>query len=476
METNPKRKALRINLDETIYGAFAEIGAGQDVARRFFEAGAASGTIAKTISAYDMTVSDTIYGKDIKRYVSIERLQQMLKIEYENIVSLLKNKRSKNTRYFAFADTVAAINFKKDNEQHGWMGMRFQLKPDGEPCEVLLHVRMKENDYYLQQRTIGILGVNLIYACYNYFNEPVKFIKSLMDYLSADQIEIDMMEFCSDTLCIDNRLLSVLLVKHGLTRVAMFDKNQNVMQPADLLYKKDVLLLRGSFRPPTYVAFDMLKSGSAEFKKDIEFKKENYTVLCELTLDNIITEEGEFDPMDYLNRMDLLCGMGVNVMISNYRETYKLISYFNHLKLNRLGIVVGILTLEDIFKEKYYIDLSGGLFEALGMLFPRNASMYIYPALAEDNKSIIDSTILQKTKKLEMLVNYLFETGKIKDIKNVRKDKLHIFSREVYRMISNNEPGWEKLVPKFISKQILEKWMFRYREKPKMPDIGTFNF
>lgn len=470
--TNPKRKALRINLDTTIFGSFAEIGAGQDVARRFFEAGAASGTIAKTISAYDMSVSDSIYGKTAsKRYVSEERLKKMLTTEFDSVVSLLKKQKSPDTRFFAFANTVEAINFKKTNNPNGWIGVRFQQKPDSEPSEVILHVRMLENDIFLQQRTLGILGVNLIYACYNFFDEPVKFILSLLDYLSNDQIEVDMMQFCNDKVCIDNRLLSLLLVKYGLTKATVFDRYNTVHQPADLLYKKDILLLRGSFHPVTYVEMNMLKTGSENFKKDISFNKEKYLVLCELTLDNIL-DEGEFDANDYLDRVDLLTGMGVNVMISNYKENYRLAKYFARFKINRIGFVIGILTLLDIFDEKYYKNLKGGLLEAIGHLFTSNTKVYVYPALDRNGSKIITSEELAKNKKTIHLYNYLKSMSQIEDIKDFPLEKLHIFSRNVLKMISEKKGGWETMVPKFVVKMIKSRWMFGYQENVKSPDIG----
>ncbi len=472
--TNPKRKALAINLDESIYGSFAEIGAGQDVARRFFEAGAASGTIAKSISAYDMTVSDTLYGKKSKRYVSEERLKQMLEVEFNNTIKLLKDKKE-STRFFVLAKSIVSINYHKTNEAHGWIGMRFQQSPGSEYSEVIFHVRMLENDYYLQQRTIGILGVNLVYACYHYYDEPVKFIKSLLDYLSPDQIEIDMMRFCNDKVCIDNRLLGLLLVKYGLTKATMFDRNNNVCQPSDMLYKKDVLFLRGSFRPPTYVEFDMLKSGSAIFKKDINFDKNNYVVLCELTLDNILEDEGDFDPQDYLNRTDLLCGMGVNVMISNYREHYKLMEYLSRLKIKSIGLVIGVLTLIDVFNEKYYKSLKGGLLEAIGKLFTSNSTAYVYPALSEKTNELIYSDKLKKSAEIKYLYQYLVENGKLKDIDQVKKDKLHIFSRDVHKLIEEGKTEWEDMVPNYISKEIKSKWMFGYKHKVDSPNLGKLN-
>jgi hypothetical protein len=470
--TNPKRKALQINLDPSIYGSFAEIGAGQDVARRFFEAGGASGTIAKSTSAYDMHVSDTMYGKTVsKRYVSEERLKKMLNVEFEGVKKLLHEQRGKESRFFAFADTISAINYHKTNDAHGWIGVKFQTAPNHEPSEVILHVKLHENDYFLQQRTIGILGVNLLYACYHYFDEPVSFIQSLMDYLTPDQIEIDMMRFCNDKICIDNRLLSLLLVKYGLTKVTMFDRNMNVQQPSDMLYKKDVLLLRGSFRPPTYVEFDMLKSGSGIFKKEIDFDKKNYVVLCEMSLDNIMND-GSFQAQDYLNRVDLLCGMGVNVVISNYREHYRLLEYFNRIKIKNLGVVTGIKTFIDIMDEKYYDHLKGGLLEATGKMFASNTKMYVYPALDRKKKALQTTEHFKADEKKNHLIEYLKSENQIEDIIKVNKEYLNIYSRDVYKLISTKKQNWEDLVPNYIAKEIKEKRMFGYEKKLTTPGLG----
>ena len=265
------RKALEINLDPTIFGSFAEIGGGQEVARNFFQAGGASGTIAKSISAYDKRYSDAIYCKDksSKRYVSRERLELMLEAEYKELTSLLTETSKTDLRFFAFADTVSTLNFKKDNISHGWLGLRFQLNAHSEPNQVIIHVRLYENDALMQQNTLGILGVNLLYACYYHWQRPNSFLISLMDNLANDRVAVTMMHMSGPDLSyVDNRLLGVQLVKNGMTNAIMFDRNGNVQEPDDMLYKKNVLIFRGSFRPVTYVSIDMLKSSYALFKKD----------------------------------------------------------------------------------------------------------------------------------------------------------------------------------------------------------------
>jgi hypothetical protein len=212
-----KQKALAINLDPKIYGSFAEIGAGQDVAANFFKAGASSGTIAKTMSAYDMTFSDAIYGvQQVKRYVSEQRLISMLDHEYSLLIERLAAQRGNSTTFFAFSDTISALNYHKTNQGHGWMGVRFQLEPNGKFNDVVLHVKLLDNDNNLQQQAAGILGVNLMYACFYFYENPLVFLLSLMDDLSKDRIQIDMIRFEGPNFAkVDNRLMSLHLVKYG---------------------------------------------------------------------------------------------------------------------------------------------------------------------------------------------------------------------------------------------------------------------
>ncbi|MFH2095033.1 MAG: TonB-dependent receptor, partial [Bacteroidota bacterium] len=292
-----KNKALKLNLNPLIYGTIAEIGGGQEVARAFFQAGGASGTVAKTISAYDKTFSDYFYNNNKSgKYVSDNRLSKMLGKEYDDLVKILSGHRDKRTQFFVFADTVETLNFQKTNMGQGWMGVKFQLKPGGEPNEVIIHVNLLEKDSLLQQYTLGTLGVNLIYACFHYHNKPNTFLQSLMDNLDRDRVEINMAQMRGPELdYVDNRLLSVQLVKNEMTNATMFDRYGNVHQPADMLYKKNVLAFRGSFRPITYVGFDMLKSSHGVFKKEIpDYSKETTISICEMTMNNLL-DEGDLD-------------------------------------------------------------------------------------------------------------------------------------------------------------------------------------
>ncbi len=457
------RKALFINLDDTIYGSFAEIGGGQEVARCFFQSGGASGTIARTISAYDMAFSDSLYGKTPgKRYVSEKRLMQMLGIEYKSLVDLLMEDRGPETRFFAFADTVTTLNYRKDNEAHGWMGVRFQLKPQGKPNEVVLHVRLLENDSLLQQKTLGMLGVNLIYACYYNYQYPNSFLKSLLESISEDRIEIDMIRMSGPELdYVDNKLLAVQLVKNGMTPVTMFDRHGHVQQPSDLLYKKNIMVLRGSFRPITYVGFDMLRNGFSLFKEEVGFDKKNTEVLCEMTLNNLM-ETGDFDERDFLDRVDILCGMGRTVMISNFREFYKLAGWFRRFRLKNIRMIIGALTFSNVLDDCYYTNLRGGIMEAFGKLFIENLRVYIYPGREKDDDEVVTTANMPVKEELRYLYRHLLENQFILDIPQCNEKHLPYFSHMVLKKIKSGDPGWETMVPRYVSAFIKSKNLFGY--------------
>ena len=467
------RKALFINLDNSIYGSFAEIGGGQEVARCFFQSGGASGTVARTISAYDMAFSDYLYGKSPSgRYVSGERLLQMLDKEYSGLVELLQEDRGSDTRFFALANTVATLNYRKDNEAHGWLGVRFQLRPDSGPNDVIMHVRLLEKESLYQQKTLGVLGVNLLYACYYYHQYPNSFLQSLLEEIADDAIEIDMIRMNGPELdYVDNRLLAVQLVKNGMTPVTMFDRHGQVQQPADLLYKKNIMVLRGSFRPITYVGFDMLKTGFALFKKDVGYdkKKNNTTVLCEITLNNIMDQDS-FDERDFLDRVDIISGMGQNVMISNFREFYLLAGWLQRFRLQNIRLVIGALTFRKVVNKEYYTNLRGGIMEAFGRLFMDNLRVYIYPGRSEDDRSIINSNNMPADDDIKYLYRHLKANNYILDITNYREEYLPYFSHVVLHKIQHNDPEWESMVPKYVSAFIKSKKLFGYQEEQKEED------
>ncbi len=459
------KKALHINLSENLYGSFAEIGAGQEVARNFFRAGAASGTVASTISAYDMAYSDALYGvREDQRYVCRERVEKMLSVEFDKVMSILRSERSPETQFFAFADSVTTINFRKDNQGHGWMGVRFQLHADHEPNQVILHVRMLENDSLLQQRTLGILGVNLIYACFFHWEYPNTFIQSLLDNLGRDQLEITMIHMNGPELdYVDNRLLAVQLVKNEMTPAIMFDRYGEVQEPGDMLYKKNVLAFRGSFRPITYVGIDMIRSSFAIFKKDKDYDRENTIALCEMTLNNLL-EDGSFHERDFLARVNILTGMGQNVMVSNFKEYFKLVNYLTRFRIKNIRIVIGVLTFMKVLDSNYYKHLNGGILEAFGKLFANNMKLYVYPALKEGENELLTSKNLSLSDDIKYLYLHLVKCRKIIDIENINRKKMNIFSHDILKKIQNKEDGWEKLIPRFVANMIKKEHLFGYND------------
>lgn len=463
--SSPQKKALNINLDPTIYGSFAEIGAGQEVARVFFQAGGASGTIAKTISAYDMSFSNNIYGKsNSSRYVSEDRLLKMLHTEAKELTTVLKDSISSNTRFFVFADTVTTINYSKDKEGHGWMGVRFQLTPKGKANEIVLHVRMLENDSLQQQKTIGILGTNLIYACFYHYEHPNSFLQSLLDSLSRDQIEITMIRMKGPDLdYVDNRILGVQLVKNKMTPAIIFNSDGDLQHPANMLYKKNVMAFRGSFRPITYIGLDMIKSSYRIFKKDPDHQKGHTITLCEVTLNNLL-EDGDFSEQDFLDRVDILNGIGQNVMVSNYKYYYKLSTYFSQFHIKNLRIVIGFPTLEKILEKKYYAELKGGILEAFGKLFPENMKLYVYPLLDATTNKLKSSRDISLPNDIQHLYSFLIENKQILDIDNVNEDKMNFSPTSVTTLIKNGDDKWKDMVSKYVSEQIINKNLFGYKK------------
>ncbi len=455
------RKALKINIDTNFYGSFAEIGGGQEVARHFFQAGGASQTVAKSISAYDKSFSDELYNHGQKgRYVSEDRLLKMLNTEYDQTVNLLGSDK-KDALFFAFADTMEILNFTKTNQGHGWMGVKFRLTPDGEANTVVIHVKLMENDGLLQQRSIGILGVNLLYACAYHYADPHTFLQSLVDNLGKDRLRITMIRMEGPNLSyVDNRLLAVLLVKYGMTHTIMFDKNGNVAQPSDMLYKKNVLVIRGRFKPVTNILLDIINRSLNLFQLDEDYEPDNTLFFCELTL-NGITSKGEIDEVDFLERVNMLNSLGQNVMVSDFREYYKLTSFFSQLKMKQLRIIIGVPTLEKVLNKKYYEDLDGGILAAISKLFRKDAKMYIYPTIKKGTDELITSRNISMDDDVKHLFEYLIANRKILDIQTTLIKELYIDSHEVLQMIKDGNPAWKKYVPIEIAKTIKEKNLFR---------------
>lgn len=455
-----KDKALRINLNADIYGTFSEIGAGQETVRHFFRAGGASGTIAKAMSAYDKDFSDAIYGiEDDKRYVTEARLRKMLNHEVNLMEERITRDKHPNKIFFSYANTVATIDFAKKYKGHGWVGIKYQVGPNEEYNEIVLHIRFKENDARLQQETLGKLGTNLIYGAFYKYNQPRKLLRYLYDHLDKDQLEIDTINFSGPVFKdVDNRLMSLQLVRNGMTDAVMFAPDGNNVLPARVLYKKNILTLRGSFRPVTKVNMDMFEKSYEMFVKENKVEKDKTQVIFEITLSNL-RAEGEIDEQDFMDRAKLLCSLGQTVLISNFQEYYKLVEYFSQYTRARMGLAMGVNNLIDIFDEKYYRHLSGGILEAFGKLFYKDLRVYLYP-MENDDGSLTNSENLKVHPRMKELYKFFKYNGKVVDISDYDASNLSVFSRTVLKMIANNEPGWEKMLPEGVSKLIKEKSLF----------------
>ncbi|MBX2844060.1 MAG: TonB-dependent receptor [Flammeovirgaceae bacterium] len=460
-----KEKALQINLDPHIYGSFAEIGAGQDTAANFFKAGGASGTIAKTMSAYDMAFSDAIYGSvQSGRYVCEPRLIKMLEKEYNLCVKRLQHKAA-DTKFFAFANTVEALNFSRTNEGKGWVGLKFQLTPGSEPNECVIHIRMFDNDPILQQQALGIVGVNLMFGCYYLNKDPEALLNSLLDELTSHRMQIDFFRLTGpDFPEVDNRIFSLKLVKNGLAKATMFGPDGSVLQPAEVLYKKNILLLRGRFRPVTNVNIDMLEKGYELFKNEEDVNEENIMALTELNLSDLKDPtKGQIDEKDFLDRVDILCSLGQTVLISNYPEYFRLISYLSKFsRKKKIGLILGVYNFEKIFMEKYYENLQGGILGSFGTLFGGNVKLYVYPSYKKGSREIIFSEDIKLPDHLVHLFMHLVANDKIENITDFKKENLHIISDEILKLIKKGEDGWEVAVPEIVAQTIRKENLFDF--------------
>ncbi len=459
-----EEKALKINLTADIYGCFAEIGAGQEVAANFFKAGGSSGTIAYTQSAYDMKVSDAMYG-EASRYVCEERLLTMLETEYETLKFRLPGKY-KESRFFAFCNTVESLNFHKTNQGQGWVGIRFQMSLEGPSNDVILHIKMHDTSHKAQQDALGILGVNLIYACYFASNDLNEFLNVLVHRLPRDRMEIDMLRVSGPGFeNMDNRIIALNLVKRGITDATMFDLCGSVLQPATALYKKNILLMRGRFRPVTKVHIDMIESGKKQFLKENDVSEENLAVVFELTLKDL-TADGKISDKDFVDRAELLGSLGYTVMISNYLKHYKMVDYLATIaKGKRMGIIAGVYNLHTIFDERYYDNLPGGLLEAFGRGFGHNIKLYVYPANNVDSGELYGLHNLKIPENLQGLLKYMVDNNKMEAIHEYNPQLLHIMSDDVLMKIKAGSSSWEEDVPYEVVKAIKFFELFGYQAK-----------
>ncbi|MCF6294532.1 MAG: TonB-dependent receptor [Flavobacteriaceae bacterium] len=461
-----KQKALQINLNDHIYGTFAEIGAGQETVRNFFRAGGASGTIAKAMSAYDKDFSDAIYGiEPDKRYVTQPRLERMLAYEIDLIEDRLSRKKHPDKLFFTYANTVATIDFSKKFKGHGWIGVKFQLDPLEGYNEIIIHIRFKQTNAQLQQETLGVLGVNLIFGGFYMHDNPKEIVKSLYDNIEKDQIEIDMINFSGSRFTyVDNRLMSLQLVKNGMTDAVMFGPDGNNLLPAHELYKKNILALRGSFRPVTLVNMDMFEKAKELFLNEKTVDKNKTKFIFEITLDNL-RAEGEINERDFLDRAELLCSLGQNVMITNFQEYYRLVEYFSEFTKARMALAMGVYNLIQIFDEKYYRHLSGGILEAFGKLFFKDLKVYLYPLKNHETGEFYTSENLKVHPRMKELYKFFKYNGKMLDIKDFNPEILDILSREVLKMITNGEEGWEEMLPEGVPDIIKDHRLFGYSRR-----------
>ncbi len=439
-------KALKINLDAARYGTFAEIGAGQEVARWFFHVGKASSTVAKSISAYDKNVSDVLYGAT-SHFVSRERLEAMLDREYTLLAGQLDAVRGEKTSFFAFADTVATHGSCRSSGGHGWLGVRFQDHPRAQPSEVIIHIEMLDAFAASQQETVGLVGVNLIYGAYAQLQDPTGLMKSLMDGLDRRRVEIDLIKFSGPAFAgVDNRLMSLELVELGHTDVAMFLAGGEVVQPSEVLYNRPVLIERGSFRPVTNVTLNMLDAALAQLREESGQTPEEPSVLMEMTLNNLLSGP-TIDRRDFLARAATLGALGKTVMISNYTRFDRVTTYLRQYTQNRISMVVGIPTLRGIFEEKYYAELQGGILEGLGRLFQGSVKLFAYPTLAPETGELETADKIEIDPKLKHLYDYLFEQGCIEPLRQYSTEQLRLNPGDVLKQLQAGDANWVNFVP-----------------------------
>jgi hypothetical protein len=466
---SPAQKALAINLDPTSYGTLAEIGAGQEVARWFFRVGGAAGTIAKTMSAYDMTVSDAIYGR-ADRYVSRQRVQQMLDHEYSLLQERLAAVRGAKTRFFVFADTVAARSYRRHGDCHGWLGVRFQPEPEAPPSDIVIHVRMLDPEAVQQQEALGIVGVNLLHGALYLHARPTAVIGALLDQLTAHRVEVDMIKFSGPAFAgVDSRLMSLQLVEQGLADAAMFTADGEVVQASEVLHKRPILVERGSFRPVTWVNVDMLRSALAHFVQEPRVRASDVVVLMEMTLPKLV-DGGHIDHRDFLDRVDILGALGKTVLISNYVEFHRLAAYLFRYSKELIGLALGVPTLRELYDERYYADLEGGILESFGRLFKNDLRLYVYPMQDPATGAIITAGNLRVAPHLRHLHAYLVENHFIQGLRDITERFLPINSRQVLAKIRAGEADWEAMVPPEVAHLIRERRLFQ-PPPPRSPAV-----
>jgi hypothetical protein len=451
------QKAQRINLDANRYGTFAEIGAGQEVVRWFFRAGGAARTVAKTISAYDMAISDAIYGPT-DYYVSRRRLRSMLDYEYDLLLERLDKTRGGEVAFFAFADTVAT---RREGGQ-GWLGIRFQAESGSDPSEIIIHVRMLDRETVRQQEALGVIGVNLMHGAFYSYRAPEALILSLLDNLTWERVEVDMIRFAGPAFAgVDDRLMALQLVRQGLTEAAMFTAQGEPVQWAEVLYKKPVLVQRGSFHPVTKATLDVLERALEQFVEEPDLAGETPVVLMEMTLRHLATD-GAIDEEDFLNRADMLSELGKTVLISNFRRFHRLAAYLSRYTQQPLGLALGASKLAEIFDESFYNESEGGLLGGLGQLFKSPGRLYVYPHIDLNSGQMLTVENFPVPSQLKHLYAHVLENRFIQGIRNFNADLLPIRSRDVLAKIQSGNASWEQQVPPVIADIIKRDRLFGY--------------
>ena len=441
------QKALAINLDEAKYGVFAEIGAGQETANCFFRASGSAGTVAKTISAYDMTMSDALYGK-ANRYVSEGRLQSMLRYEYDLLDERLSPARGKETTFFSFCNTVRARGYQDKGECHGWLGVRFQLKPETAPCEIVLHLRLLDETNADQMDALGKVGVNLIYAAFYHRDSLHTFVESLAETIVHGRVEVDMLRFSGEGFrYVDNRLCALQLVQSGLTDAAMFNKDGEVVQAADALYKRPIMLLRGSFNPVLKLHLDMIEQSRAVFSNVLSAEQMDRSMeLCEISTNNLL-RDGAVDHEDFINRADALQALNKTVLISRSAEFHRIATYLSRYTAEPIAIILSIGLLNELFKEKWAANLQGGILESFGRLFKNNVQLFVYPWHNTKSKELVTADNFKAPENWQHFYQHLIENDRIHAIGVGNPALLSMTSRKTLQLIESGADGWEQWVP-----------------------------
>lgn len=449
-----QEKALELNLDPSIYGAFAEIGAGQETANWFFKVSGAAGMVAKTISAYDMTMSDAIYGK-CDRYVSRQRLLAMMEHEYGILVERLGPQRGTNTQFFTFCNTVRARGWNDTAECHGWLGVRFQMRPEDPPCDIVLHVRLLDDTTLEQKEVLGIVGVNLIYAAYRHRNHLKRFVDSLVEGISPGRVEIDLLEFLGHGYgFFDNRLCALQLVESGLTDATLFLPDGRVVQPSEALYKRPVLLLRGSFDPVTKLHLGMMADSHRKFSETLTGQERGKEIeLCEISIRNLL-RGCELDAVSFIDRADALQALGKAVLVSRCAEFHRLAAFLNRCTTSPVGIVLSIGLLNELFKAKWSENLAGGLLESFGRLFKNNIALYVYPWRSLKNQERVTALSFRPPENSKHLYRHFIENDRIIDVPCHDESMLRYTSRDIQKMIADRNETWREFVPAAVQPMV----------------------